>query len=392
MAMKKITISRRAAANAAGLARLCVFTALAAFLFPAAPAHALELVSAPAIAKNAPVPAPGAPSVEEQTADALTSVADKARKAEVYFDFNPDSLNTADAVVMSACGMDPGELGVGPFQYSMVREAMRYLFPEKDAGDEKRWRQALAKINEYQAQFPESSARRKSDSPDTYLEDALRRGLAGSGKRYLIVPLRWSRDIQNAGDAPLDFKVWVKRVYAAVSDRAAADNRRIPVYMVGHSWGTVLLHATLQHLKEEGSDVKVDEFVTLGSPLTPGSWWLNTLMTLGIIKDNLPWTVSKPGNADRWVNVWASRDMLSNAIAAADSNVRVDKIADFYSARLDKIMETSRYARSDKAALDAPVPWHSSYAEGFRLELKSLHEKLDKDIFAEFIRPAAFAR
>jgi hypothetical protein len=115
----------------------------------------------------------------------------------------------------------------------------------------------------------------------------------------------------------------------------------------------------------------------------------------------LPWTVRKPANVGEWLNFWAQRDMISNAIAAADFNSRVDSVAEPYAARLDKVMTDNQYiwnasvyaaARKDKETLDSFWAWHGSYNNGFKAYFESLRDNMSSDTFAEFLKPAAFAR
>ncbi|MDD2772900.1 MAG: hypothetical protein PHP45_04305 [Elusimicrobiales bacterium] len=358
----------------------CALLAASAFALPAA--KAADLV--PAFAVQGAVPA---------FAPARAQSGQTGKPAPADFDFNPEAVKDADVVIISACGLEFGEMGFGALRLKHIKSLLRYWFAA-GAQDDARWNPALEK---YQRLVAKRNGVKPAHIPssDTYLEETLERKLAGTGRKYLIVPLRWSRNPDTTRLILPEFLEHTREICAA----AAKYNK--PVYVVCHSWGTLLMHAALNWLAEEGSSVRVSKFITLSSPLMPSAWWLGIGVQYGIIKGGLPFNVKKPSNVEQWLNFWARRDIISNAIAAADVNIRVDTDADRYALRLHKAaLEHGPYyldamagaVKADKAALNDPVAWHESFERGFHAEFKSLGDSLDVDTFIKFVIPAAFAQ
>jgi pimeloyl-ACP methyl ester carboxylesterase len=369
--------------------RCFVFAAVATALFvPAASADTVKPFAVPA-------PTQGFASVAQPPQSPVHGTADKS--APDYFDFKPDSVKNADVVVVSVCGLDFDQVKVGPLQYSYIKAVVRYLFPEKGArGDEDmRWESVLAEYQKYVEQHPPAQAKTRfhARNPDNYLESSLEKNLAGAGKRYLVVPLRWNRNADTTYDIMPELVNRMKIVYAA----AAAEKK--PVYVVCHSWGTLIMHSMLNNL---AGQLRVEKFVTLGSPLVPGSWWLDVLIKFGVVKEGLPLQIQKPGNVGEWFNFWAKRDSFSNVIPAADINVRVDEAADPFTERLLRAEWDQRWyyfsasglskVKKDESMLEDNIFWHDSYWKGYRGVFKTIDDSLAVDVFDQFMRPAVFAQ
>jgi len=175
--------------------------------------------------------------------------------------------------------------------------------------------------------------------PDSYLGDFLKARIAETGKKYAVVPLDWSRDADDSVRQSQLIDDWIEQAYAM----AAKYNK--PVYIVAHSWGSVLTYSVLNRMVARKSPVQIQKFVTMGSPLRPSAFWMKAAVDVGLASMGLDLKVRKPENVKSWVNLWALRDRISNAIPAADLNIRVDEDADAYRSKLRKIIDAHFYAK-----------------------------------------------
>ncbi len=187
--------------------------------------------------------------------------------------------------------------------------------------------------------------------PDGYLAGALKESSGIKAMNAEIKPYTWSRDpadtksletkviesstktstpvavLHNPAGAIENLKINIKQEY----DAAKKDNR--PLVIVAHSWGSVLAYTAL---KELGKSVKVDSFITMGSPLAASSradlagLVTGSLILIETLKENLPLSmlprsIEKPENVKGdWVNLWAKGDLFSNEIGGA-RNIQIDK-------------------------------------------------------------------
>ena len=104
------------------------------------------------------------------------------------------------------------------------------------------------------------------------------------------------------------------RIRARVAEelRAAGDAGR-RILLIGHSLGSVIAFDTLWELSRlDDSDVRIDEFVTIGSPLG-----LNFVQHR-MLGANEPGLRRYPGNIGRWVNLSAIGEMTSLDRSMAD--------------------------------------------------------------------------
>jgi pimeloyl-ACP methyl ester carboxylesterase len=299
--------------------------------------------------------------------------------APVDFKFNPGEVKDKDAIIISVCGLNFSAIGVGGFQVEMVLELYHRLFPDRKI-DDPTVRKIVQELSD-DADAPDVSA--LLALRDDYMEAALQEQLAGAKKKFLIVPMPWTRNPQKSGAAIADFKAWLAQVY----DAARRSGK--PVYVVAHSWGTLLMYDALGDLAAQGSPIRVDKFVTLGSPLVPRPWWVKLFAISEEHFQGLERKVAKPANVKTWINFWAKHDQFSNSIPAADGgNSRVDAPADPLAAmilRADPIFNKS--AAKDLAALNSIASWHGSYMSGYHRFFASISQPLDIDVFGPEILP-----
>lgn len=227
----------------------------------------------------------------------------------------------------------------------------------------------------------------KAVADDAYLDRALRSMSAKSGRRVLLIPFRWGRNPSTTASTEAYFSVWLPKVYAA----AAAQHK--PVYIVSHSWGTMLAYDILTDMAAKGSPVRIHKFVTMGSPLVPSSWWLRAFDGMQQPSGNFAERVKKPSNVRYWVNFWAAGDSISNAIPAADMNVKVDEGANRFKTLVSKAMSDPKRllsAQNDMKRLTNVQLWHASYLSGYSAALDSVGSQLSLDIPDKMVAPVIF--
>ena len=326
--------------------------------FDSAAAKALGTESTAAISVPAPVQSAAAQPLHAE--------------APVYFDFNPQDVPKYDAVVVTVCGLSFAELKTA---------LLKRIF----SGDKTRMAKAMTKLDALET--PATRAEVASKLDDAYLEHAMQTMLGNADKKYLVVPLRWTRNPDKTTEAEANFMVWLPKVAAV----AAANHK--PLYIFCHSWGTILTHDVLTMLAKNGSQVHVDKLVTIGSPLVPGSWWLKTFEGLEKPSNNFAAQAVKPRNVDSWTNFWASRDLFSNTIQTADKNLQVDEAAN----PLAKLIDTALFnpvsyalATVDFLTINSLSQWHASYYAGYQHFFSSVGQTLDLDIPNKTVMPNSF--
>ena len=225
------------------------------------------------------------------------------------------------------------------------------------------------------AQAEESS---RSGDDDYYLELPLKKIPEFQNLNLELHTFIWSRN-------PLDSAVAVAELMdtiQALSGKAFAEGR--PFHIYAHSWGTVLSHTALKKLSREGRYVKVDNWVTTGSPLVPGNKIINRYVNYMAEKGNLERTVSMPGNVKHWVNIWGRRDLISNSISSCANNIQSDTSASYY----ENLIRTLHFGFiGDWIRMRNPISWHSVYHEDFHKYLKSASTKVDILVFSPYIQP-----
>jgi hypothetical protein len=153
------------------------------------------------------------------------------------------------------------------------------------------------------------------------------------------------------------------------------------------------MYEALETLAKEGSPVRVDKFVTLGSPLVPSPWWVKLFVKLEADSQGLERKVVKPANVKTWLNFWAKHDKFSNSIPAADGgDFRVDAAADPLTHKISRalfspVLPVRKLAAKDLAALHSLSLWHWSYLAGYHKFFPSIGQQVDIDVFDPEILP-----
>jgi len=284
-------------------------------------------------------------------------------------------------VVISIVGVDFSQVGIGKLELAYFKQILQHFKPGSRL-NQPLFEERLASVNNDLAAaelYKDCGVQPKQ--PDDYLDARLAQVLPG--ERYEIVPVRWSRDPDESEAAVPLVEAAIEKIFT----KARAEGR--PVYLVAHSWGTVLAHTALHRLAVSAPEVRIDKFVTLGSPLVPGSWWLDIFVEHQVNNGQLQQYVSKPANAAYWVNLWAKNDYFSNEIKAADRNLRQDALVDSLERRVKQAAEADHSLRPaalrDLFFLKSLKTWHFAYIFDFKVYLKTLRENHNQTIFAPVV-------
>ncbi|MDA8131317.1 MAG: hypothetical protein M0011_07410 [Elusimicrobia bacterium] len=297
----------------------------------------------------------------------------------------PAPLAAGRPVVISIVGIDFTELGFGKLELSYLKKILHFFRP--GAGlDESEFRTRLSSVGQ---DLEMAEYYKKSDAgaaaagkyPDNYLDSRLADVLPAD--KYEIVPVRWSRDPDESEQALPLVEAEIRNTFA----KASSEGR--PVYLVAHSWGTMLAHTALNRMAVSDPQVRIDKLITLGSPLVPSTWWMKIFTEHEVNAGHLQSFVSKPANVGYWVNLWAGNDYFSNEIKAADKNIREDGFTEDLVRRV-KAAAQQDHSLGEKALRDlfflkSLKSWHFAYIFDYQVYLKTLKESHEKAIFAPVI-------
>ena len=219
--------------------------------------------------------------------------------------------------------------------------------------------------------------------PDTYLQDRLAK--LPPCAAITVVPFVWGRTFSETQNALDRFVPQLIRVYDTYK------NTGRPIYILAHSWGAVIMHDVLHRVAKIRPDVKIDKFITIGTPLVPRVMAIDLICSYQVMNHGLLKLVSKPANLRYWKNIWASRDPFSNAIPAADSNIQIDAglgLPEYDLAQLSVTRPDLRLQINKDIALIANShAWHKSYYKGFNASLVTLNEEINLEVFDSQIAP-----
>jgi len=281
----------------------------------------------------------------------------------------------AKPVVISIVGVDFAEVGIGKLELAYFRDIVEQYTGGRIV-DDALFRQKMEAVR---ADIAGSGAPEKQ--PDNYL-DARLAAVLPPGK-YTIAPIRWSRDPDEsaAGEALVEAEI------LRICRSAKAEGR--PVYLVAHSWGTVLAHTALHRLAASAPEVRIDKLITLGSPLVPGHWWLEIFLNHQIKEGQLQTYVAKPANVALWLNLWAYNDLFSNQIKAADRNLLVDGDTRELEEQVKKAAQLDHSLRPEAVRdlffLKSIKGWHFAYIFDFRVFLKTLRKGYELSLLGPIV-------
>ncbi len=321
------------------------------------------------------------PSFESEAAKAgaliyqSNSLSDLEISAELEKSVNP--------VIITVAGLNFGEIGWGPFEFKNFKKLIALFFPKKSMDEAAFEEEFYKEYADYFAGELPSENGRSIRLPDNYLEQKIKE-LPAYNPEMVIIPFAWSREPSDTEKTVPEFENKLKQIYAVYGGKK-------PIFIIAHSWGSVLMHETLHRLEKSAPNVKIDKLVTMGSPLVPSNFVVKLFMKIEVSKEDLLKKVTHPSNLKYWKNIWAERDMYSNAIPAADYNIQVDaRVEKLEPTLLDIILhnkELRPVAKTDFLTLRDIKAWHSAYIFDYKAYLKSVNKEIALEVFNPIVVP-----
>ncbi len=287
----------------------------------------------------------------------------------------------AAPVVITVAGLRFDKIGPGKLELGLFLRVIRRFFPGKSL-DETVLAEEMDSFNAEhfmldKGEEPDHGAAMPK-LPDDYLEQLLRghEGCAAAG--VTVIPFHWSRDPDDTDSVVPVFMDRLARVHAEYGGRR-------PIYILAHSWGSILMHETLHRLSRSRPEIVVDRLITTGSPLVPSNPVIGIFVKIGIKKEDLEKKAAHPANVLQWRNVWSGRDPYSNEIKPADLNVRVDEeVENVEPTLIDLIINNKplrKEAKLDLWRIRDIKKWHFSYLGDFSTVLKTLNKEISVKVF-----------
>ncbi len=283
----------------------------------------------------------------------------------------PTPQKPVPPVVVTVSGMRMGEIDIG-IKIKYILMVWNWIFPDRRMDPD----YVAEQIKRMDAEEREIGIEEAPSTPND-VELSLRVAAAAQKIDLEVINFAWD---QAPGDSDKTIELFKAQLLAAYQH---SRERGAPLYIVAHSWGTVLMHDVLQRLEKEHSPVQVDRFVTMGSPLVPQAWFVRLFKDIENIKEGLQRRVSKPKNVKCWVNLWASLDPYSSDITVADQNLQVDTQALPYIQKLLALQPTfpdPKMIKQDLKVFRSANSWHKSYYRKFKSVFKSLNQEVDWDV------------
>lgn len=296
-----------------------------------------------------------------------------------------------DPVVITVSGLNFGEIGWGPLEMKHFLKIIKIFFPRKEISEADLVTAFVTFNKDYFFLENDEDLRDLAKAspdprlPDNYLELKLKEIPGYANHNVIVAPFTWSRD-------PADTDKYVpeleKRI-AEVHDAYRKTGR--PVYILAHSWGSVLTHEALHRLGRYRPDVKIDKLITAGSPLVPANFVVKLFMKYEVKHEDLEKSVSKPAIVRTWRNIWAMRDAYSNTIPAADFNYQADADVENVEPKLIELILHSKPlkkdAKRDLFKIRNIKDWHGSYFYDYKASLKSLNKEIFVPVFRPLLAP-----
>jgi hypothetical protein len=284
------------------------------------------------------------------------------------------SAQAVRPIVVTVSGLAMANIAVGSITYADILKLWKKLFPHTPPNEK-----LIQKLlDDMRAELSRLTRMCRSRAPN-YVETEMREAAQRNGLNVEIVDFPWTRDPRDTDPTVEQFE---EKLLAL---RDSPETRGRPLYIVTHSWGSILIHEALVRLERKGQTVEVQRLVSMGSPLTPRNLFVWMFVKLYDWQEHLQSHISRPLGVRRWANLYADMDPFSNSIALADENVRVDLPAVPYLERLKALLSSDdpKAVRQDIASLRDAGEWHFSYLHGFKTTLHTLHERVSWDILQE---------
>lgn len=298
-------------------------------------------------------------------------------------------------VIITVPGLSFDEIGPGILELATLKKIWNFFFPRnKEAINDEILAEEVMKFNEEYFMLQKGEEipviDKRIDVDVHYLEDTMKSLPDFEARGLTVEPFEWSRD-------PDESEKYVKKLIshiAAVEKKYRGTGR--PICLISHSWGTMLSHTALHRMPEMRSKVKIDRWITMGSPLMPGNAIVKIYSKLKTKQEDFEKTVSKPASVKgKWINIWAKHDIISNKIKAADANHQIDlAVAD-----VDK--EVVQYAkdhilsffttRRDLFKLRTTTLWHGVYMFDYDEHIKCLDRQVTVKVLVPLVDPSVTA-
>ncbi|MGD9641770.1 MAG: alpha/beta fold hydrolase [Elusimicrobiales bacterium] len=296
------------------------------------------------------------------------------------------SKNGLDPVVITVPGLKFGEIGWGSLEIRNILRVFEFFFRDKEFTEADIVNGVVSFSPRYFFPDPDAVAPvRDVRLEDNYLEQKLKEIPGYENHDVIVIPFAWSRD-------PGDSKTVIPQLQARITevcDTYRASGR--PVYILAHSWGSMLAHTALHRAAAARPDLRVDKLITAGSPLVPANVVVKMFVNLEIRKEGLEKKVRKPSIVGVWRNFWAVRDAYSNAIPAADSNYAADEsVENVEPTLIDIILHKKplrKEARKDLFKIRDIKAWHSAYFFDYQASLKSIEKEISVEVFRPALAP-----
>ncbi|MDQ7774259.1 MAG: hypothetical protein RDU13_12155 [Elusimicrobiales bacterium] len=295
----------------------------------------------------------------------------------------PDALASEGPapVVITVAGLRFDKIGPGKLELGLILRVIRRFFPGKSV-DEALLAGELDSFNSEHFMLDEGEEPDHGAAmpklPDDYLEQRIRDYPACVAAGVTVIPFHWSRDPDDTDKVVPAFMEKLAGVHSEYGGRR-------PIYILAHSWGSMLMHETLHRLSRTRPDIVVDRLITTGSPLVPSNPVIGIFVKIGIKKEDLEKKASHPTNVLQWRNIWSGRDPYSNEIKPADLNVRVDgDIENVEPTLIDLILNHKplrKEAKKDLWRIRDIKKWHFSYLGDFSAVLKSIDKEISVRVF-----------
>ena len=298
--------------------------------------------------------------------------------------------NGLDPVIITVPGLRFGEIGWGSMEIRNVLRFIQFFFRGKEITEADIANGLVAFNPRYFFQEDDRDGEELTASdldrmPDNYLELKLKELPGYDSHNIIILPFSWSRDPGDSKKTVPQLQAMITEVYDTYKDSGR------PVYILAHSWGSVLSHTALHRVGRARPDVRIEKFITAGSPLVPGNIVTKLFMRLEVLKGRLQRRVTKPRVVGTWRNFWAARDAYSNAIPAADSNYQADaKVENLEPLLLQLILHNKllkKQAGRDLFKMRDIKAWHGSYFFDYQASLKSISKEIAVAVFEPELAP-----
>lgn len=293
--------------------------------------------------------------------------------------------NGLDPVVITIPGLKFGEIGWGSLELRNFLRLISFFTRNKEITEADIVNGLVAFSPRYFFADEDEDGREavgQARLEDNYLEQKLKEIPGYADHDVIVIPFAWSRDPGDTKRTLPLLQARITEVYDSFKDSGR------PVYILAHSWGSVLAHTALHRVARARPDVRIEKFITAGSPLVPANYVVNLFMKLEIKKEKLEKRVTKPSIVRSWRNFWAMRDAYSNAIPAADTNFQADEAVENVEPTLIQLIIHNKLlkkeARKDLFKIRNIKAWHSAYFFDYKATLKSI----EKEIFVPVFRPS----